>query len=167
MFLKNLKGTQSTASSSPAWARSTTSKNVGPRNFHSTTRCVYICVLQCVAVCCCVWQCVAVCCSVLQCVAVCCGVLQLARWTTSKFVESWIFHSATTCVYMCVLQCVAVFGSVLQCDSLLQCVAVSCRVLQWNAMCCDVLQCVSELGVHCSVSPCVAVCCGELQRATV
>eukprot|EP00277_Geminigera_cryophila_P036626 CAMPEP_0173108774 /NCGR_PEP_ID=MMETSP1102-20130122/42949_1 /TAXON_ID=49646 /ORGANISM="Geminigera sp., Strain Caron Lab Isolate" /LENGTH=210 /DNA_ID=CAMNT_0014007371 /DNA_START=1 /DNA_END=632 /DNA_ORIENTATION=+ len=32
------KGTQSTASSSPARARSTTSKTVEPRNFHSATR---------------------------------------------------------------------------------------------------------------------------------
>jgi len=35
--------------------------------------CVYIYMLQCVAVCCSVLQCVAVCCSVLQCVAVCCS----------------------------------------------------------------------------------------------
>jgi len=38
----------------------------------------YVCVLQCVAVCCSVLQCVAVCCSVLQCVAVCCSLLQRA-----------------------------------------------------------------------------------------
>jgi len=31
---------------------------------------LYVCVLQCVTVCCSVLQCVAVCCSVLQCVAV-------------------------------------------------------------------------------------------------
>jgi len=52
----------------------------------------YVCVLQCVAVCCSMFDslcfsvmqyvaasltfCVAVCCSVLQCVAVCCSVLQ-------------------------------------------------------------------------------------------
>ena len=43
---------------------------------------------------------------------------------------------------------------------MLQCVAMSCSVLQYAAVCCSVLQCVA---VCCSVLQCVAVCCSVLQ----
>ena len=93
-----------------------------------TPACLYIVVLQCVAVYCklsatclvpayvVVLQGVAVCCRVLQGVAVCCRVLQ--------------------CVAVCcsVLQCVAVRGRVLQC--VLHRVAVYCSVLQQRHMVC-------------------------------
>ena len=56
--------------------------------------------------------------------------------------------TAASAVFACVLQCVAVSCSVLQYD---ECVAVCCSVLQRVAMCCSMLQC-------------VAVCCSVLQR---
>ena len=82
----------------------------------------YVCVLQCVAVCCSVLQCVAVCCSVSQCVAV----LQ------------YVPHCVA--VFRIVLQCVVVCCSVLQ--SVTMCPAVRCSVLQCVTVCCSVLQCV-------------------------
>ena len=45
-------------------------------------------------------------------------------------------------------------------SSMLQSVAVYCRVLQCVAVCCSVLQCVA---VCCSVLQCVTVCCSVLQ----
>jgi len=49
-------------------------------------------------------------------------------------------------------------------SSVLQCVAVCCRVLQGVAGCCSVLQCVA---VCCRVLLCVAVCCSALQCVVV
>ena len=74
---------------------------------------VYVCVLQCVAVCCNVWQCVAMRCSVLL--------------------------DAFLALFVCcsVLQCVAV--SLQRVCSMLQCIAVCCSVLQCVAACCSVL----------------------------
>jgi len=64
-------------------------------------------------------------------------------------------------VLQCELQCVAVSCSVLQCVVLgfqLNEWNESCRVLQRVAVCCSELQCVA---VCCSVLQCVAVCCTE------
>ena len=92
---------------------------------------VYMCVLQCVAVCCNVLHCVALCCSVLQCVAVCCSVLQhvLQCPEHSTIRMDTDIHTE----YMCMLQCVAV------CCSMLQCVAVCCGGLQSVVVCFSVL----------------------------
>jgi len=79
---------------------------------------VYVCVLQCVAVCCSVLQCVAVCCNALQCVARC------------------LFG------IVCMLQCIAVCCSVFA--ACLQYVAVYCSVLQCVAVCCSMLQCAAR-----------------------
>jgi len=54
--------------------------------------------------------------------------------------------------------------SVLQFVSVLQCVAVCCRVLPCGAVCCSVLQCVA---VCCSVLQCFAVCCNVFVRYSV
>ena len=115
----------------------------------------FVCVLQCVAVCCSVLQCVVVCCSVLQCVAVCCSMLQCVAVCC---VLSGVGHVADC---MCVAVCVAVCCSVLHrvtpwvelAMSLLRmcvavCIAVCCSVLQCVAVCCSVLQC----GLQCVTS---------------
>jgi len=70
---------------------------------------------------------------------------------------------------MSVLQRVAVCCRVLHCAavccSVLQYAAECCRVLQCAAVCCSVLQCAA---VCCSVPQCVAVCCSVLQvRSTI
>ena len=72
---------------------------------------IYICVLQCVAVCC----------SVLQCVAV-----------TLSHVHIYVFTGVDEIAGLPV--CVAV------CCSVLQCIAVCCSVLQCVAVCCSALQ---------------------------
>jgi len=107
---------------------------------------------------------------VLQCVAVCCSVLQSKVHTVS------VLTRQETCMVVCcsVLPCVAVRCSLVQSGafqgthsistqkrrdvygSVLQSVAVCCRVLSCVAVWCSVLQCVA---VRCSALQCVAVCC--------
>ena len=76
----------------------------GLHEFYAPRPCVAVC-----CVCCSVLQCAAVCCSVMQCVAVC-----VPRARSMKF---------------SVLQSAAVDAGSQCCNVLLQCVAVSCRVL--------------------------------------
>ena len=114
----------------------------------------YIDLLQCLAVRCNVLQSgargaplcnspVAVCCSVLQYIAVWCSV-----------VPTWLSLVQLNCFI--VMQCVAVSCSVLQCGALccsvLQCLAVSCSVLQCLAVCYSVVHCVA---VSCSALQCL------------
>jgi len=68
----------------------------------------------------------------------------------------------------CVAECCSVLQSVAVCCRVLQCVAECCSVLQRVAVCCRVccrvLQCVAECcRVCCSVLQSVAVCCRVLQ----
>ena len=51
----------------------------------SPDMCLFVCELQCVAVCCSVLQCVALCCSALQCVAMCCSTISKAI----RFMALW------------------------------------------------------------------------------
>ena len=103
----------------------------------------------------------------LQCVAVCCSVFEFA-----DSMRGCPLHSCA-CVAVCVLQRVAVCCNVLQCvavclfftsgaawqsldprPTVLQIVAVCCRVLQYITECCSMLQY-------------VAVCCSMLQYVAV
>ena len=120
----------------------------------------------------------------LQCVAVRCicvpgSCIQLECMCLMKFVSTYA-------VYCSVLQCVAsvywdrasnwnarvglhLLASVLQCVALccrmLQCVVVRSSVLQCVAVCGDMYeQCVAA---HCSVLRCVAECCSVLQCVAV
>jgi len=101
----------------------------------------------------CVLQCVAVCCSVLQCVAVCCSVLQC---------NTHMFH-----VYCSVLHCVAVYCSLHpHVPCVLQWSAVYCIVLQSIAVCTNKFHHMSCLtsSIDWSALQCVVVCCSMLQR---
>jgi len=122
-----------------------------------------------------------VCCSVCgsACCSVCvqCTLAYCAEKSTCGFPIG--SSAADSCVAESVLQCVAVCCSVLQCvaDSVLQCVAVCCGVLRCVAVCCSVLSsaadsCVAEGVLRCvavcfSVLQCVAVCCSVLQCVAV
>jgi len=101
------------------------------------------------AVCCSVLQCVvqwdAVCCSVLQWAAVCCSLLD---WNgvydmlhqLQCVVQCVVQWDAVCCSELhCVAACLIGMGSMTCCTncSVLQCVAVRCRVVQWVAMCCS------------------------------
>jgi len=80
-----------------------------------------------------------VCARVCVCVAIFCSVLQ--------------YVGLDSCQRLCALQCVAV--RVLQCAT-----TSSAALLQYDAACCSVLQCVA---VRRSVLQCGAVCCSVLQ----
>jgi len=84
-----------------------------------------------------------VCCSVLQCVQFCCS----ATKTLLPFISNCVNNPTGTV-----------------CSTVLQCIAVYCRVLQCVAVYCSVLQCVA---VCCSVLQCVAVCCSVLRYIAV
>jgi len=94
---------------------------------------VYICVLQCAAVCCSVLKYVAVRCSALQCVAVCCNVLQCAavrrKWLHSKCVAFCLYCQCVTSGYKFVL-----YAYVNTCKSFM-CVYVCIRVCMCVRMC--------------------------------
>jgi len=117
-------------------------------------------VIQHVAVCCSVLQCAAVCCSVLQGVAVC-GSVHFKLWGSLEGSPSHSLIISTWTVRYLVLVC---------CYSVLQSVAVYCRLLHSVAWCRSVLQCAYNFNsdcevcsvVYCNVLQCVAVCCSVL-----
>jgi len=108
-----------------------------------------------------------VCCSALQYVGVCCSVLRCV-WLSVSPGKSYC-DIMLQCVSVCglesfmfcvVLQCVCVWLGIspvlcLVCNSVLQCVAACCSVLQWDGMCRTVLQ---RVAVCCSLLQSVAVC---------
>ena len=120
--------------------------------------------------CCGVLRRVAVCCSVLQCVAVCVPEIQNAQTLQCVLQIFVIFRNQNKyTVLQCVAVCCRVLPCVAVCFCVLPCVAVCCSVLQCVAVCCSVLQCVADVGdTHNSKRrPCLAVCCIVLQCVAV
>jgi len=113
----------------------------------------WLCVSQCVAVCCSVLQCLAVCCSVLQCVAACCSVLHCVALCRNVLQSPVVSYN--------VLQCVAVYCSLLQRvmthRDMTQSTHQRCSVPEVSAShLTNIL--VERVALCCSVLQCVAVC---------